>query len=456
MKQKVDLLRESILPGLTKLAVPIMATSLVQMAYNLTDMAWIGRLGSGAVTAVGSAGMYTWFSQGFAILARTGGQVKAAHSLGAGEEKEASLYAGGAIWLGLIFALLYGMVSVFGADPLIGFFGLQDPGTIASAKQYLRIAGGLVVFSYLNSILTGLFTATGDSRTPFRANVAGLLFNVVLDPVLIFGIGPFPAMGAVGAAAATVLSQLAVSLIFWGKVRQETQLFADFSLFRRIPFGYIREIVRIGLPAAVQNLIYAGISMILTRLVAGWGDKAVAVQRVGSQIESVSWMVGDGFAAAINAFIGQNYGARQMERVKRGFYTAMAMTAVWGICTTSLLYFGAGPLFSIFIAEPDVLAGGVEYLRIIAFSQLLMLVEQTAIGAFSGLGKTLYPSVVSVTLTSARIPLAYLFSGAGLGLAGVWWALTVTSDAKGIFLFFSFLLFLPGLDKKKKKGNRKK
>lgn len=79
MSRKVDLLKEPILPALTRLALPIMATSLVQMAYNLTDMAWIGRLGAGAVTAVGSAGMYTWFSQGFAILARTGGQVKAAH-----------------------------------------------------------------------------------------------------------------------------------------------------------------------------------------------------------------------------------------------------------------------------------------------------------------------------------------------------------------------------------------
>ncbi len=456
MKQKVDLLRESIFPALTKLAVPIMATSLVQMAYNLTDMAWIGRLGSGAVTAVGSAGMYTWFSQGFAILARTGGQVKAAHSLGAGEEREAALYARGAIQLGLFFAFLYGMASFFGAGPLIGFFGLQDRQTIAAAEQYLRIAGGLVIFSYLNSILTGLFTAAGDSRTPFRANVAGLLFNVVLDPFLIFGIGPFPAMGAVGAAAATVLSQFAVSLIFWGKVRQETQLFADFHLFLRTPLSYMKEIIRIGFPTAIQNLIYAGISMILTRLVAGWGDKAVAVQRVGSQIESVSWMVGDGFAAAINAFIGQNYGARQMERVKKGFFTAMAMTAVWGICTSSLLYFCAKPLFSLFISEADVLAGGVEYLRILAFSQLLMLVEQTAIGAFSGLGKTLYPSVVSVTLTSARIPLAYVLSGAGLGLAGIWWTLTLTSDAKGILLFFSFLFLLPGFAGTGKKSGRKK
>ena len=89
----VDLLNEAIAPALTRLALPIMATSLVQMLYNLIDMAWIGRLGAGAVTAVGSAGMYTWFSQGFAILARTGGQVKTAHCLGAGENDSAAQYA---------------------------------------------------------------------------------------------------------------------------------------------------------------------------------------------------------------------------------------------------------------------------------------------------------------------------------------------------------------------------
>ena len=194
----VDLLNEAIAPALTRLALPIMATSLVQMLYNLTDMAWIGRLGAGAVTAVGSAGMYTWFSQGFAILARTGGQVKTAHCLGAGENDSAAQYARGALQLGILFAVLYGLVSLFGASRLIGFFKLNSPEVIAQAEWYVRIACGLVIFSYLNAILTGLLTAAGNSRTPFIVNVAGLVFNVVLDPVLIFGIGPFPELGVSG------------------------------------------------------------------------------------------------------------------------------------------------------------------------------------------------------------------------------------------------------------------
>ena len=106
--------------------------------------------------------------------------------------------------------------------------------------------------------------------------------------------------------------------------------------------------------------------------------------------------------------------------------------------TTGLLIFMAEPLFAIFIHEPDVLAAGIDYLRIIGTCQLFMLVELTAIGAFAGLGKTVIPSVLSIVLTSARIPLAILFSNAGLGLNGIWWALTVSSIAKGCIFYVSF------------------
>ena len=411
----VDLLNEAIAPALTRLALPIMATSLVQMLYNLTDMAWIGRLGAGAVTAVGSAGMYTWFSQGFAILARTGGQVKTAHCLGAGENDSAAQYARGALQLGILFAVLYGLVSLFGASRLIGFFKLNSPEVIAQAEWYVRIACGLVIFSYLNAILTGLLTAAGNSRTPFIVNVAGLVFNVVLDPVLIFGIGPFPELGVSGAAAATVTAQALVSLLFFKAVLREKVLFPHLRLWVLVPVKVWREIVRIGVPSAVQNLIYAGISMILTRLITGWGDLAVAAQRVGSQIESVSWMVGDGFSAAVNAFLGQNYGAKRYDRVLE--------------------------LFSIFLHEEKVMAIGVNYLRIVGLSQMFMMVEQTSIGAFSGLGRTLYPSIVSVTFTSARIPVAVLLSSV-MGLSGIWWALSISSMVKGCILFVSFVVFL--------------
>ena len=374
-------------------------------------------------------------------MARTGGQVKTAHCLGAGENDSAAQYARGALQLGILFAVLYGLVSLFGASRLIGFFKLNSPEVIAQAEWYVRIACGLVIFSYLNAILTGLLTAAGNSRTPFIVNVAGLVFNVVLDPVLIFGIGPFPELGVSGAAAATVTAQALVSLLFFKAVLREKVLFPHLRLWVLVPVKVWREIVRIGVPSAVQNLIYAGISMILTRLITGWGDLAVAAQRVGSQIESVSWMVGDGFSAAVNAFLGQNYGAKRYDRVRRGYFCAIAMTAAWGLCTTFLLIGMARPLFSIFLQEEEVMALGVNYLRIVGLSQMFMMVEQTSIGAFSGLGRTLYPSIVSVTFTSARIPVAVLLSSV-MGLSGIWWALSISSMVKGCILFVSFVVFL--------------
>ena len=349
-------------------------------------------------------------------MARTGGQVKTAHCLGAGENDSAAQYARGALQLGILFAVLYGLVSLFGASRLIGFFKLNSPEVIAQAEWYVRIACGLVIFSYLNAILTGLLTAAGNSRTPFIVNVAG-------------------------AAAATVTAQALVSLLFFKAVLREKVLFPHLRLWVLVPVKVWREIVRIGVPSAVQNLIYAGISMILTRLITGWGDLAVAAQRVGSQIESVSWMVGDGFSAAVNAFLGQNYGAKRYDRVRRGYFCAIAMTAAWGLCTTFLLIGMARPLFSIFLQEEEVMAIGVNYLRIVGLSQMFMMVEQTSIGAFSGLGRTLYPSIISVTFTSARIPVAVLLSSV-MGLSGIWWALSISSMVKGCILFVSFVVFL--------------
>lgn len=454
MEKKVDLLHEPILPGLTRLAVPIMATSLVQMAYNLTDMAWIGRLGAGAVTAVGTAGMYSWLSQGIVDLAKIGGQVKVAHALGAGKDKDAAQYAKGAIQMGLLFAVLYGILCLAGAKYLIGFFGLKDPVIIRNSENYLRIACGLIIFPYINSVLTGILTATGDSRTPFKANAVGLAANIILDPVLIFGLGPIPAMGVVGAAIATVTAQITVSLIFILAVR-EAVIFRQFRLFNVTPGRYIKEIVVIGFPASVQNLIYASISMVLTRLVTGYGDTAVAIQRVGGQVESVSWMVGEGFAAAVNSFTGQNFGAGFFDRVKKGYSAAVKMMGIWGLVTTSMLILLAEPIFTIFIREPEVLQAGVEYLRILGLSQFFMLIELTSVGAFAGLGKTSIPSMLSITLTSMRIPLAILFSSIGLGLNGIWWALTVSSVAKGIIFFIAYRMTLRKIENRMGRRHQK-
>lgn len=439
MSKNIDLLHGHIFTSLTGLALPIMATALVQTAYSLTDMAWIGLVGSQAVAAVGAASMYTWLSQGVVTLAKMGGQVKVAHSLGSGRPEEAAKYAAGSIQMGVVFALIFAAITVLGARPLIGFFGLRDASIIHNAQIYLRITCGLILFSYLNAIFTGILTAMGDSKTPFIANVIGLIMNMILDPILIFGIGPFPRMGVTGAAVATVMAQIIVTIVFLAVVKKDRLVFDKVHFLERVPRDYFGVMIRIGLPAAVQNLIYTSISMVLTRFVAGFGDAAVAVQRVGSQIESISWMTADGFAAAINSFIGQNYGGRQYKRVKKGYMTAIGVMFVWGLFCSFVLIGFPEQIFGLFIHEADVIPMGIGYLVVLGFSQMFMCIELTTVGALSGLGKTLLCSVISVVLTSARIPLAMVLSSTPLALNGIWWAFTISSIAKGIIFFICFL-----------------
>lgn len=438
MKQNIDLLHGNILTSLTGLAVPIMATSLVQTAYSLTDMAWIGMVGSDAVAAVGAAGMYTWLANGAVAMARMGGQVRVAQTCGEGKPDEAVEYGRGAIQLAIAMALVFGVLSNAAARPMIGFFHLNTPSTVDQAVVYLRIACGLLLFTYIGQTLTGLYTAVGNSRIPFLANSIGLAVNMVLDPMMILGIGPFPKLGVAGAAIATVTAQLMVLLVMLFFARRDPILSRQLRVFNPIPGRYLKNIVRIGFPTAIQDMLYCSISMVLTRFVTSWGDAAVAVQRVGGQIESISWMTSEGFGTALNAFTGQNYGARNYKRVKKGYTTAAWIIAVWGMFTTSLLIFGASPIFRIFIHEPEVIPVGTSYLRIIGVCEMFMCVELMTVGAMSGLGRTLEASVITILLTALRIPLAYLLGNTAMGLDGVWWALTISSILKGIVFFIYY------------------
>lgn len=434
MRENVNLLEGPIAGSLAKLALPIMGTSLIQMAYNLTDMIWIGRISSNAVAAVGAAGMYMWLSSGFATLARMGGQVLMGQSLGAGKNEEAVSYARAALQMGVIFGILYGLMSIVGNKPLIGFFNLNSPQVVRDARWYLMITCGGIVFNFLNLILTGLMTALGNSVVTFRSTTIGLLINLVLDPVLIFGIGPCPKFGVAGAAMATVFAQIIVFLVYVLTIRKDPVVFGNIKILTVTKFKYYREITRIGLPVAVQSLLFTGISMLIARMIAGWGDAAVAVQKVGSQIESISWMTAEGFGSAVNAFTAQNFGAGKKDRVKKGYKTALGIMLVWGCFTTFVLIAFPEVLFRIFITEKDVIPMGVDYLRILGVSQLFMCTEMASAGAFQGLGRTMPPSVSSALLTSLRIPLAAVLGATALKLNGIWWSISISSILKGTIL----------------------
>lgn len=435
-----NLTEGSIFKVLMKLSIPIMASAFLATAYSITDLAWIGSLGSRAVAGVGVGGMYVWLSQGLCTLARMGGQVPMAQALGKGDFETAKKYASASLWIVTLFGILFGaMVFVF-ANPLVAFFNLDNAVTIDYAKKYLLITCGLIIFSYLGHTLTGLYTAQGDSKTPLKANFIGLIINMVLDPLLILGVGPFPRLEVVGAAIATVFAQILVTLVLVFDIYRPTSknLLRSAKIFSVPETDSLKTIFRIGSPAALQSSLYCVFSMVLTRMVSGFGDGAIATQRVGGQIESLTWNVADGFSSALNAFAAQNFGAGKMDRVKKGYLFSSSAIAVWGSLIGLLFILFPGGIGSIFFHEPEVIAIAIGYLTIIAIGEPFMCLEIVSSGAISGLGNTKLCSIISIVFTGSRIPLAYFLSQTSLGLHGIWWALTITSICKGIVFVFSF------------------
>ena len=448
MKNKTDegkrmegnLTKGPILKTLTKLAIPIMASSFLGTLYNITDMAWIGLLGSKAVAGVGVGGMFTWLSQGLAAMARMGGQVQVAQCIGRGERDRAHGFAQAAVQIATLMGMAYAVISLLFTRQMVAFFQLTDPEAQTAALSYTKIACGLIVFSFLTLTMTGLYTAQGDSKTPFLANLIGLVTNMILDPVLILGPGPFPKLGVVGAAIATVTAQaIVMTMMILGVIIQKKEnVLKGIRLTAKIPKEYLGGLCRIGIPTAIQGMAYCAISMVLTRMVSAYGAEAVATQRVGGQIESISWNTADGFAAALNAFIAQNYGAGKMDRVRKGYRASLWTVGIWGLLISFVFICFPQAIADIFFHEPKAVATAVGYLVIIGFSEAFMCVELTTVGALSGLGRTRLCSIISITFTSARIPLAIILGGL-IGLSGIWWALSVTSIIKGIIFTCTFL-----------------
>lgn len=427
---------------LMKLALPIMASAFLATAYSIVDMFWIGKLGATAVAGVGAGGLFMWFSQGLATLPRMGGQIHVGQALGRGERQTAREYAIAAMQMVVLFSILFGLVFFIFTDGLVSIFGLSDPETISYARIYTKITCGLVIFSFVNKVLIGIYTAQGDSKTPLKATAIGLVLNMVLDPVMIFGLGPLPEMGVTGAAVATVFSQFISMIILVasiGSKRVEENLLKGHGILCKPKAGYWKNVVKMGWPNAVQSTLYCVISMILTRFVAGFGDAAVATQRVGEQLEALTWNAADGFAVAINAFVAQNFGAMKMDRVRKGYRSAFWTVALWGAFITVIFLAFSEPIMELFFYEKEVIPVAVRYIIIVGLSEAFMCVELMAVGAISGLGSTKLCSGISIFFTALRVPIALILSNTSLGLDGIWWTLTITTVCKGVFLHLAFV-----------------
>lgn len=440
MNEKNDLTIGSIPKKILLLAIPILGTSFINMAYNFVDMICIGRIGSASVAAVGSAGFLMWFAQASSSISRIGAQIKISQSIGRKDVNDAKKYAEASIWLNAFIAYIFTLIIVLFNKQIIGFFRLGDNAIVSEARTYLFIVGLAMIFTYVNPVLSAMFNASGDSKTPFLFNTCGLIFNIVFDIVLIFGVGPVPALGVTGAAIATALAQFLVWILFIIHLKRSDKPNLNINILKKPVLHDIKEIYTLGFPTALQATLYCVFSIVLARIISQFGATEIAVQKVGSQIESIAWMTADGLAIAICAFIGQNYGSRNYHRIDKGIRIILSISLFLGTISSIGLIFFSQPIFKIFITEIEALQSGVNYLKILGYSQIFMCIEIITIGMFNGFGETRIPSIISILFTGARIPLALILSSI-IGVNGVWWAISLSSIVKGILLPIFYKLY---------------
>jgi len=441
-----DLTQGSLFRQLISLALPLMAISFIQMTYNLVDILWIGRLGSKSVAAVGSVGMLMWMMNSIALISKVGAEISIGQSIGARRLNQASMYASHTTTIAIILGIAFGLFFFAFPHLYVSFFKLENDIAV-EASGYLRLISPGLPFVFLTLNFSGIYIGSGRSDIPFYFNGTGLVMNIILDPLLIFGMGPFPEMGVKGAALATLLSQGVVLLLFIHHLKRRNGLLGRFRFLIRPRKRYTINILKLGLPIAAMNVYFAFINMNLARTASVYGGYlGVTSQTAGGQIEGIMWNTSSGFSTALGSFVAQNFAARKINRANSAFRYTLLMMGFLGILVTVAFMLYGEAIFSLFVPEKAAYEAGGNYLMIIGVSQLFMMLEITTQGMFNGLGKTTPPAVISIVFNTLRIPLAIVL-GSRIGVTGVWWSISITSIFKGITSFTWYLILQKRLSK---------
>jgi putative MATE family efflux protein len=407
------------------------------MLYNLTDMFWVGRLGSNEVAATGATGMYIWLSVAFMLFGSLGASIGVSQSIGRGDLGKAESFARTALALALAFGLVCGLVMFVFKSPMVAFFAFKEEDVSEHARRYLAIVAASVPFSYVSASLASVFNASGRSKVPLACSLVGTGLNVILDPIFIIVLG----LGVSGAAIATVIGNaVGAALLLFCLKRSKSRPFENFKIFKKLDFKDVRQILKWAAPVCLESFLFTSLAMITSRREASFGADAMAVSRVGSQIESLTWLVGASFGTALTAFAGQNYGAGKWDRIHKAFKISSVGMAAYGLFVSSVLVFAGRFLFTLFLPDSGLEDLSSKYLSIIAICQVPVCMEATASSMFRGLGRTLPPSIVNTTCNIIRVPLCYLLSMTSLGLVGVWAGISFAACLKGAWSYPWFFL----------------
>lgn len=429
--KKIDLTQGRVINVLTALALPIMGSSLLQFTYNIIDMLWVGGLGSNAVASIGSSSFFIGLGNSISSLVVIGTGIKVAHAIGKNDNNEVKEYINCGIVMNFFIAATYALVLIFLGKGFISFLSLNNPIVERDSYYYLAINGPVLFFSFFNFLYTRIFSSFGNNKDSLKINAVGMILNIILDPIFIYVFN----LGVLGAAIATLVANIVMFILY--NVKSKGMLSYNKSL--GIQKDKVIEIARLGFPMAFQRVLFTLVNIVLAKIIAIFGTESIAAQKIGLQIESITYMVIGGLNGAIASFTGQNYGAKKFNRIKSGYYTALLIGICYSVIMSIVFIIFKEPIIKLFIKEEATIIIASGYLQAVAFSQSFSTIEMVSNGFFTGLGMPKIPATISIVFTILRIPMAIILMKP-LGVVGIWWSIAISSILKGSTAYFIYLV----------------
>ncbi|MFH1476618.1 MAG: MATE family efflux transporter [Verrucomicrobiota bacterium] len=435
-----DLTTGPILKNLLKLAGPMFASAMLQNFQSLVDLFWVGKLGSNAVAALAMSGTILMLLFPIVMGAATGTVAMVSRFVGAGRLDEASDTAGQSLLVALMIGVGTGLIGWFFADDLCRLLGAEES-VSRLAREYLSISflGCFTIFVLFigNSALQG----AGNTILPMFAMLLANVINIVLDPVLIYGLLGFPEMGIRGAAWATLIAQaVAAGLVVVFLSRGVGGLHVRASRWRLQP-ALVWTLMRIGIPSSGQMLSRGLMAMILMRIVALCGTAAIAGYGIGMRFHMIILMPAFVLGNAAATMVGQNLGAGKPERSRSAAWLASGID-VMIMAVSAVLMLAFAPLFvRWFDANPEVVSVGASYLRTVSPFYVFVALAIVLGRALDGAGQTMATMIFTVTsLWGLQVPLALFLSRViQPATQGIWWAIGIAMTVHALMVTGWFL-----------------
>ena len=431
---KAKLLQDPVGKTLTSLAVPMAFGIVSIILFTVVDTVYIGRLGAEPLAAMGFTFPISYIVMSIAMGLSVGTSSTIARAIGEGHQLRVQRLATDGLGLAFLIVTCFSLIGLTNLNTIFSLMGAKGE-ILELISDYMIpwcLGVGLLVIPMVGN---GAIRATGDTKTPATIMIIAGIVNIVLDPFLIFGIGPFPRLELQGAALATVFSwAMAFTASLWILGKREGMI--RLPIFDpKYSFDSWKRILYIGIPAAGTNMMEPLSMAVITRMISEYGKETVAAFGVGGRLEALSLIGIWALSMAMTPFVGQNFGAGNSDRIRGALRFGVKFSLVWGGVVFTVLYLLSGIIAPIFNDNKAVIASVILFLQIIPISYAMYGISTLVNSTFNALGKPLQASLVIILhLFVFVLPLAYLGSKV-YGLKGIFVGIAVGNAAVGIIAY---------------------